>query len=69
MDAVTQMRDVERPLRPGDVVKLVSGGPPLTVCREIHGERLEVVYWDGGVGEIKLCEVPRTALRRVDGGW
>lgn len=65
--AVLQEVRIEIPdrLKPGSVVQLKSGGPPLTLGNKFNGGECEVQWFDGG----KLCTawLPLEMLKLVKG--
>jgi len=51
-------------IKPGDVVKLKSGGSPMTVAK-VNGDSVDV-YWHMDGGQMGLCSVPVAALEPAE---
>lgn len=56
-------------LRKGDIVELISGGPPMTVIGQYDDEIRCAFFFrdnDGSFGEMASVALPRAALKVVD---
>jgi len=56
-----------RALEVGDVVKLKSGGPSMTVLQVASPQTVKVVWFDPSVS-LRTAEVTINSLKRVKGG-
>lgn len=51
----------EKPMQPGDIVQLKSGGPALTVIA-VEGESVRCLFFSDEIGDFREAAIPAFAL-------
>jgi uncharacterized protein YodC (DUF2158 family) len=64
-EATTQPTIATVGFQPGDVVQLVSGGPPMTVTAVVGDGEGVACRWFTAAGQLKADDFPPAALTRM----
>ncbi len=55
----------EKPMQPGDIVQLKSGGPALTVIA-VEGDQVRCLFFSDEIGDFREATIPAFALDPFD---